>query len=410
MACAGDLRSIVNIVATAGKVLRVLRREGIEGIASRVTRRAAERFGGNIVPLYLRSEDIVDSASLPAVPRGPLRPQGGRLSIGWILTVPGPASGGHTTIFRLVEALEAAGHRCVLYIYDGQDGDAQQYESLIRTWWPNVKAEVRAVRDGIAGMDAYVATAWVTAHVLAKHSDVSGKRFYLVQDYEPWFYPRGSAYELAEDTYRFGFSSITIGNMLADELKKRFGYGSTVAEFGCDTGVYRVENREKRNGVVFYAKPGVDRRGYEMGVLALERFHALQPDVEIHTFGIKARALPFPATVHGHMPPTELNSLYNECGAGLALSFTNISLIPYELLAAGVVPVVNDYAGLRSNLDNPHVVWSRATPAALAESLVVALDYNSAHGPDTLRASVESLSWGPAQAAVVAAIERGCAR
>lgn len=400
----------MNIVSAATKVTRVLRREGFDGIASRVSRRAAERFGGNIAPLYLRSDDIVDSATLPAVPRGPVRAVGDALSIGWILTVPGPGSGGHTTIFRLVQALEAAGHRCVLYLYDGQDGDAGQYEDRIRTWWPGVAAEVRAVKDGIDGMDAYVATAWVTAHVLAKHSDVAGRRFYLIQDYEPWFYPRGSAYELAEDSYRFGFESITIGNMLADELESRFGYGSTVAEFGCDTDVYRVQNRAERTGVVFYAKPGVDRRGYEMGVLALEQFHALRPDIEIHTFGIRARSLPFPATVHGHMPPAELNRLYNECGAGLALSFTNISLIPYELLAAGVVPVVNDYAGLKSNLDNPHVVWSRATPAALAESLSTALDRNRERGPDQLRASVEGLSWQPAQAAVVAAIESGCTR
>jgi hypothetical protein len=397
----------MNIVALAKKSVRVVRREGFTGIASRVTRRAAERWGGNISPVHIRPEDIVDSARLGQVPLGPAKVVGEKLSIGWILTVPGPGSGGHTTIFRLVEGLEAAGHRCVLYLYDGQGGDARQYDAIIRTGWPGVKAEIRSERDGIAGMDAYVATAWVTAHVLAKHSDVSGARFYLIQDYEPWFYPRGWAYELAEDSYRFGFASITIGHMLADELKQRFGYDSTVAEFGCDTEVYNVQNRGKRNGVVFYAKPGVARRGYEMGVLALEQFHALRPDVEIHTFGVKAPGLPFPATAHGNMSPAALNTLYNSCGAGLALSFTNISLIPYELLAAGAVPVMNDFVGLRSNLDNPHVIWSRATPGALAEALTRALDHRGRHEGDELSASVDGLSWRSAQAAVVAAIESG---
>jgi O-antigen biosynthesis protein len=232
-----------------------------------------------------------------------------------------------------------------------------------------------------------------------------------VQDFEPYFYPRGSAHELAEDTYRFGFSTITVGNMLARELNERFGTQCTVAPFGCDTDKYRVTNHGPRDGVVFYAKPGVARRGYEMGVFALELFHRDRPEIRIHTFGIEARKLPFPATVHAHLAPSELNSLYNDCAAGLALSFTNISLIPTELLAAGVVPVVNDFEGkTRADLDNPHVAWSRATPRALADSLAGAVDYQRAVGADTLRDSVNGLSWAPAQASVVRAIQDECAR
>lgn len=400
----------MTVMTTASRAARAFRREGLDGVAQRISRKVSERFGGNIDPIYLLPGDIVDSHTLAAPPRGPVKAPGEKLDIGWVMSVPGPASGGHTTIFRFVQALEAAGHRCVLYIYDGQDGDASLYEHIVRQWWPGVRAEVRAVKDGMRGMDAYIATAWATAHVLAKHSDLPGRRFYLVQDYEPWFYPRGTAYELAEDTYRFGFQTITIGHMLARELEHRYGHASTVAEFGCDTGAYRIDNRERRDGVVFYAKPGVARRGYELGVMALRRLAEIRPDARIHTFGIRARALPFPAEVHGHMPTEQLNTLYNECGAGLALSFSNISLIPYELLAAGVVPVVNDFDGLRDNLDNPHVVWSRSTPDALAEAMTTALDRQREVGPDRLRESVAGLSWTPAQDAVVDVIERECTR
>lgn len=401
----------MTIMTDAGKLLGVLRKEGFPGVAERVTRRASERWGGNLERLYIRPEDIADSAVIRPAPRGPARPSGQPLSVGWVITAPGPASGGHTTIFRFVQALETAGHRCVLFIYDGQDGAAAPYEKMIRTWWPAVRAEVRAVRDGLSGMDAYVATAWVTAHVLAKHDQVPGKRFYLVQDFEPYFYPRGSAHELAEDTYRFGFSTITVGNMLARELHQRFGTQCTVAPFGCDTDKYRVTNRALRDAVVFYAKPGVARRGYEMGVFALELFHQQRPDIRIHTFGIEARRLPFPAIVHAHLAPPQLNTLYNECAAGLALSFTNISLIPTELLASGVVPVVNDFEGkTRVDLDNPHIAWSRATPPALADALSGAVDYQHAKGADALRDSINGLSWAPAQANVVQAIQDECAR
>jgi glycosyltransferase involved in cell wall biosynthesis len=401
----------MTIVTDAGKLLRVLRSEGVPGVAERLTRRASNRWGTGAEPLYLRAQDVVDSAELTAPPRGTPTPLGQPLSVGWVITAPGPASGGHTTIFRFVEALEAAGHRCVLYVYDGQEGSSvRQYHDLIRQWWPGVRAEVRSVADGLAGMDAYVATAWATAHVLAKHQSVPGKRFYLVQDFEPFFYPRGSAYELAEDTYRFGFTTITVGYMVANELRERFGTQSIVAEFGCDTSSYSVANHQARNGVVFYTKPGVARRGFELGVLALEQFHRDRPEIQIHTFGILARKLPFPATVHAHLGTSELNELYNQCAAGLALSFTNISLIASELLAAGVVPVVNDYPGTRADLDNRHVAWARATPPAIAKALSGAVDYQRAIGAETLRESIKGLSWSPAQAAVARAIEHECAQ
>ena len=400
----------MTVLTNAGKVVRVFKAEGMSGVAERLTRRASRRWGGDVQPIYLKPEDIADSASVRIAPSGPPRAIGEPLSIGWLITAPGPASGGHTTIFRFVEALEKAGHRCVLFVYDGQGGAASSYEELIHTWWPRVQAPIRDLRNGIAGMDAYVATAWATAHVLAKYDDVPGKRFYLAQDFEPYFYPRGSAYELAEDTYRFGFTPITVGHMVAEELRDRFGVSPVVAEFGCDTERYRVTNRQDRDGVVFYAKPGIARRGYEMGVLALQRLSQRRPDIQIHTFGIEAHHLPFPAAVHAHLTPEDLNGLYNQCAAGLALSFTNISLIANELLAAGVVPVVNDYAGTRADLAGPHVVWTRATPDAIADSIVEAIDHHREVGPDALRRSVETLSWVPAQATVVRAIEEECAR
>ncbi|MET3769607.1 hypothetical protein ABIB15_002311 [Marisediminicola sp. UYEF4] len=397
------------LLSNASKVVRAFRQHGISGVAEKLTRRANERWGALGEPLHLLSDDVVDSSSLGSPPPAAPKPFGDKLTIGWVITPPGPASGGHTTIFRFVEALESAGHTCVLFVYDGQGGDARQYESVIRTWWPKVRADVRTVRNGMRGMDAYVATAWMTAHVLARHANLPGERFYLIQDFEPYFYPRGSAYELAEDTYRFGFRPITVGHMVADELQARFGLESIVAEFGCDTATYRVTNTGERRGVVFYAKPGTARRGYELGVLALELLNRARPEIEIHTFGVEARRLPFAATIHSHVEPDKLNDLYNQCGAGLALSFTNISLIANELLAAGVVPVVNDWTGTRADLANAHVAWTRPNPRAIAGALAEAVDRQHTVGAAALRSSLGQISWRPAQAAVVEAVQSACA-
>jgi hypothetical protein len=390
------------------KAVRTTRTEGLDGVVDRLTRSAVRRFSVQVEPLLLRPSDVVDSQRLTTPPDGPVRPRGSALEIGWVLTPPAAGSGGHTTIFRFVEALEAAGHRCVLYLYDTGAGNLAEREQVIRQWWPRVRAEVRSVDDGLPDMDAWIATAWQTAHVLARHGDMAGRRFYLAQDFEPYFYGRGSAYELAEDTYRFGFRMLTVGHMVADELQERFGLRSTVAPFGLDQDVYHLTNEGPRDEIVFYARPGAARRGYDLGVMALEEFARRRPDVVINTFGVPARRLPFPARVHPSLRPAELNELYNRCAAGLALSFTNISLIAYELLAAGVVPVVNDWRGSRADLENPHVAWSRPTPGALADALVEAVGRGAETSPGRVTQSVQGVTWGMAHCTVVSTIEAAC--
>ncbi|MGY1733767.1 hypothetical protein ACI798_19845 [Geodermatophilus sp. SYSU D01045] len=395
-------------VVLAGKAVRALRAEGPAGLTERAVRTATRRLALG-ADLGMHPDDVVDSARVVLPPPGPVRPRGTALEVGWVITPPGPTSGGHTTLLRFVEALERAGHRCVLYLYDVGGGPVERHEAMIRARWPRVRAEVRSVADGLPAMDAYVASSWDTAHVLARHGRGTGHRFYLVQDFEPYFYPRGSLYELAEDTYRFGFQVVTVGHMVADELRERFGISPTVAEFGCDTAVYGARDDGPRDGVVLYCRPTTPRRGYELAVLALERFHRLRPEVPIHTFGARVRRLPFPADVHAHRTPAQLNELYQRCAAGLALSFTNISLIAVELLAAGVLPVVNDWRGSRADLDNPFVEWARPTPDGIADGLCRAVDRRAALSTQDVAASVAGLSWDRSERTVVDVIEQVCA-
>lgn len=398
----------MGITGTLRTAARAWQMGGFETVAAKALQKASRRWPAGDEDFPLGVDQIADSTQLVPPPQPPDRQPGEALRIGWLLTPPGPGSGGHTTIFRFVQALEAAGHECVLYLCSTGSTRAADHVPLIRAWWPEVKATVRDAENGLEPMDAFVATAWTTAHVLARASRVPGHRFYLVQDYEPYFYPRGALYELAEDSYRFGFTPITVGAMVAGELSSRFGVRAAVADFGCDHDTYRVLHTQGRNGVVFYAKPGTARRGYQLGVHALAEFSRLRPDVPIHTFGQPARNLPFPATVHPHLEPQEVNRLYNLCTAGLALSFTNISLIGAELLAAGVVPVVNDWPGSRADLDNPYVAWARPTPQAVGRALAEALETGHRVGASAVGASVEDLTWDRGKAALVQAIEGAC--
>lgn len=386
--------------------MRRLRRAGVGGLAQRVAARAYRATDARSLGFQLETADIAGAvpASMPVPDPVPSdRP----LVVGWVTSPPAAGSGGHTTLFRMVEGLEARGHRCVVFLYDRHGLDVAQRTAELRQGWPGVRAEVRDARAGFRGVDAVVASSWESAHVLLAYDDAPTHRLYFIQDYEPYFYPRGSEYELAAMTYRFPFRRIALGEMVSGCLRSELGQESDVVPFGCDTDVYRLpETDQPRSGVVLYAKPDVGRRGYLLARLALERFHQAHPDQEIHVYGSRPTDLTVPVTYHGRLTPAELNRLYGRVTAGLAMSFTNISLVAEEMLAAGVVPVVNDSPLARADLASPYVGWAEPTAAGIAAELSAAVERpDAAAYAAKAAASVIGRSWAPAQAHVARIVE-----
>jgi O-antigen biosynthesis protein len=402
----GDGRSSGSTAALAHHVrrgVRVWRTSGAMGTAQRVARAVHRRVDAGALDFPLLLDDIADSRRLdlpvPARAVDCRRP----LHVGWISTPPALRSGGHTTMFRMVSALEDAGHQCTIFLYDRYGGSVSDHELTIRNGWPSVRARVAETGESIVGVDACVATSWPTAHVLARRGRAPMRRLYFVQDFEPSFYPQGAEYALAEDSYRFGFRAITVGHALASLLTKRTGIPASGVDFGCDGDAYHLGPAEPRDGVVFYAKPGVARRGFLLGVLALRELRRRRPDLAIHFVGSPGVRAPFPAIHHGTLSPAELAALYNQTVAGLVLSFTNISLLPDELLACGTVPVVNDSENAPFHLVSEYVRWASPTPSGLADQLLDVLD--SPPDPALVAKTASRGSWRSAQAAFVRAVE-----
>lgn len=392
----------------ASRVVSRLRSNGIRDVNQRLARRLARwiasEFRTGDLDFPLLPGDIADSRMLMSAgqPRGRTD---GPLRIAWLCTPPAPGSGGHTTLFRMVEGLEQRGHSCTVLLYNRHGSNLDFDTGIIRRHWPQMSAEVKYVPDRLDGYDVCFASSWETAHVLACRGDGTQHRFYFIQDYEPFFYPHGSLYALAEDTYRFGFRHIAVGNMVQELLLRETGANAAVAPFGCDTGIYTLENLAPRSGVAFFSRPGVERRGSMLAQLALAEFHRRHPDQPITVFGDRIAGWDVPHHYAGKLSPAELNVLYNKSAAGLALSFTNVSLVPEEMLAAGMQPVANDSPLARMGLPNEHVRWAPPTPAGLADALSRAvMSPLDATRLALLAASVRS-GWGPAQAAVAAEIE-----
>jgi hypothetical protein len=152
--------------------------------------------------------------------------------------------------------------------------------------------------------------------------------------------------------------------------------------------------------VVFYTKPGSDRRGYLLGRLALEEFHRRHPQEPIHLYGDASDDWSIPIVQHGKLSPAQLNELYNSVKAGLAISFTNVSLVAEELIAAGAVPVVTDAPDVRSDLPSPFAEWALPTPGGLADALSRAVERPESLSVRTQIGESARKGWGPAQAVV----------
>lgn len=294
-------------------------------------------------------------------------------TLNWVIPPMGKASGGHTTILRAVQYLESRGHICRVYVYDPQGQlTLERVKGLLDNAedYPQIRAEIYYNEKNMLPSDGIFATSWHTAYPVA--NDTSGaKKFYFVQDFEPTFDPVGTYSTLAENTYKFGLHGVTIGRWLSEKLSKEYGMPCDPFEFGVNSKQYYLTNKGRRNKVLFYARPVTPRRGFELGVLSLELFHKANPDFEIHMVGwdIAPIDIPFPYVNHGVLPHDKLNKLYNECAAGLVLSFTNMSLLPLELLAAGCTPVVNDAEHTRAVGYADMIAYADPLPKVIAAQL-----------------------------------------
>ena len=382
------------------QVIAITSNEGWLALLNRVRITASKLLAPKDLSMPVRIDDVINANETGVRGLVQLRARSGApVVVNWVMTPPGPGSGGHTTLFRIINHLEQHGYVNRLYFYDVYGCDEKYYQGVVRQYY-GFEGPVVGVQTGMQDADAVVATAWPTAYAV-RNSPCAGKRFYFVQDFEPYFYPAGSLQVLAENTYSMGFFGITAGRWLAEKLRAEYGMETEHFDFGCDVARYMRLSNVPRSGVVFYARPDAARRGTELGLLALQIFANRHPDVVIHVYGQKMGKLPFSFVDHGLVRPEALNKIYNQCYAGLSLSLTNVSLVPHEMLAAGCIPVVNDATQNRMVLNNSCVRYAPPNPQALAsalEAVVTAGDF--AVISNAASASVHLTTWQDAGATV----------
>lgn len=312
--------------------------------------RASIGAGARTVALERFSAEKAARAALDAYgleqPLPRLQQHASSLRIGWI--VPGLiiGGGGHRNILRAAYHLERFGHDVRLYFSDTDLSDAELRNQVRQHFYP-IQGKMTRFQGHVDGEDVLMATHWSTVALAQSVAGQVSEIMYFVQDFEPAFYPMGSEYILAENTYRQNLYAITSGPWCATILRRDYGMEADWFQLPVDRQVYRPsasqgQSRAKR--VLFFAKPEMPRRCFLIGALALREFHRIRPDYEILFFGsgsARNHPQPYPVTYLDVVPTiADLARLYATSAAGLVFSTTNPSLVPYEMMACGL-PVVD---------------------------------------------------------------------
>ena len=346
------------------------------------------------------------------------------LNIHWVIPNFTPGLGGHTTIFRAIDYLERCGHQCTIWVHSELKGDKRNrpsrlHKRIIDQFFIRLKTDQvfllgndQTDLDLVSG-DIVIATDRMSTYpVLGMKNFV--ERFYFVQDYEPYFFARGTATFLTEEAYRakHGFHCICASPWLKQRMEQ---HGNQAMSFplAVDHQIYKVNPsiHRERNKIAFYVRRSTPRRLYELGVLALRRLFDLGEAFEIITFGEKDLpdlGIPAKTTHAGILDAESLAALYQEATAGLVLSGTNYSLVPNEMMACGLPVVDIDAEQTRLSYQEGSAVLAEATPDGLAEALQILLNNNEIQNQHRTAglAATRDLTWDQSNQLVESFLQR----
>jgi hypothetical protein len=246
-------------------------------------------------------------------------------------------------------------------------------------------------RSGTVAMhrgDILLATAWWTAH-LAHGLTAQGfthRRFlYLLQDYEPQFYPWGPEFADAAASYALPFEPIFNTTLLRDHFAAE-GHafatpGALTFHPAIDLDRYRLGRRPPRTGprrIALYGRPEVPRNMFPMAVEALSRFLAAEGiapgAVEIVSVGLRHPAIRLPGghviESLGKLPMADYPDWLLGADIGLSLMLSpHPSHPPLEMAAAGLRVVTNRFGAKDLGPLSPAILSVNPTAEAVAAGL-----------------------------------------
>ena len=262
--------------------------------------------------------------------------------------IPGmPAfSGGHTSILRLGTELSNSGYKIKYISIDNQSIESMRDNAKVNL--QGYKGEFISSKFEDVETDVVVATAWDTVYYSRK---IKGYKMYFVQDYEPYFSLYGESFILAKKTYELGYHMVSLGKWNKHMIEKECNPNSQL-----DYITFPYENKEyfeqernfdsykdkKEFNFAVYIKDVGKRAPYLIQYLLTKLKNDFSKEgitLNIKYYGEDKNFKCEGGENIGKLNKSELLNLYNTSDFGLVASLTNISLVPYEMLATGL-PVI----------------------------------------------------------------------
>lgn len=246
------------------------------------------------------------------------------------------------------------------------------------------------VRSG----DLFVATAWWTAYngfeILKWQDYVYGARkdrclCYVIQDFEPGFYPWSSRYMLALSTYQEGSRIVAVVNSdyLSDYIKNEgFVFRSThVFKPRISASLLRerkgLSGSGKERLILVYGRPGVTRNAFELIVQGLKVWAAMDSRAgwRVVSLGEEHGSVDLGGGVrlesYGKISLSEYSEFLKRASLGVSLMVSpHPSYPPLEMAAYGVGVVTNVFEDRDLSQAHPGVDAVRVcTPREFAQAL-----------------------------------------
>lgn len=253
-------------------------------------------------------------------------------------------SGGQTSMLRLGTELAKLGHEVGYVVYKPQSkSDMEEIAASNLTGYLGKMYTNKQLED--IKSDIVVATSWDTV-AFAKR--IPGYKMYFIQDYEPYFFSFGELFLMAKKTYEQGLHMVSLGAWNKEMIEKNCQPVSPVdsVEFPYESAEYPHYKRDydsysKKKEIVvavylkYYGKrlPNITQHMLKQ---VKEKFLSDGIKITLLYYGEDKSFRTEGGENLGMLTKKELLSLYRRADFGMVASMSNVSLVPYEMLATGL--------------------------------------------------------------------------
>jgi glycosyltransferase involved in cell wall biosynthesis len=282
-------------------------------------------------------------------------------------------SGGTRNIFNMATLAQQSGFESKI-IYNNSNLKLEKLRRLTNQYYGFGNLEIVAGIPVMESPHAVIAVHHSSVPWMKTFSPPDTNLVYLVQDFEPYFYPMSTTYIDTLSTYFDpDLQIITSLKWMSEKIYGLTGSRVPYLDFPMDREIYKVKSGSTRSGIIFYAKQDTPRRLYELGLKTLRIVNRVDSSIPISIFG--GGELPSDlinaVNYSSSLSNQELANHYQTSKVGLSFAPTNPSGIPYEMMACGLPVVDVAVPGEAPNkYFNEKVVLSNPTASSLASEIL----------------------------------------